>query len=130
MASPVRELPPAVPTYALWHCVRLTNYSNGHDEVLQISNVKRVGVEPRVGRIGLPLAAPASAVNVDCTQYYQAVIAPNAGGPAGVVTSHSWQFGDPVFTADLAQTLNGNVDRGAITTRDTVALNRFALKSP
>ena len=112
------------------HCVRLTNYSNGHDEVLQISNIKRVGIEPRVGRVGLPGAAPAIAVNVDCSQYYQAAIGPYATGAAGVATSHSWQFGDPVFTADLAQTLNGNVDRGVITTRDTLAANRYTLKSP
>ena len=112
------------------HCVRLTNYSNGHDEVLQISNIKRVGIEPRVGRVGLPAAAPAIAVNVDCSQYYQAAIGPHAGGVAGVGTSHSWQFGDPVFTADLGQTLNGNVDRSVITTRDTLATNRFTLKSP
>src|SRR5271170_5119326 len=64
------------------HCVRLTNYSNGHDEVLQISNIKRVGIEPRVGRVGLPAAAPGIAVNVDCSQYYQAAIAPHAGGVA------------------------------------------------
>jgi len=112
------------------HCVRLTNYSNGHDEVLQISNIKRVGIEPRVARVGLPAAAPAIAVNVDCSQYYQAAIGPHAGGVAGVATSHSWQFGDPVFTADLAQTLNGNVDRSVITTRDTVVTNRFTLRSP
>ena len=112
------------------HCVRLTNYSNGHDEVLQISNIKRVGIEPRVGRVGLPGAAPAIAVNVDCSQYYQAAIGPHAAGVAGVATSHSWQFGDPVFTSDLAQTLNGNVDRSVITTRDTLAANRFTLKNP
>lgn len=112
------------------HCVRLTNYSNGHDEVLQISNIKRVGIEPRVGRVGLPPLAPPIAVNVDCSQYYQAAIGPHAAGVPGVTTSHSWQFGDPVFTEDLAQTLNGNVDRSVITTRDTVTVNRFTLKTP
>lgn len=112
------------------HCVRLTNYSNGSDEVLQISNVKRVGAEPRVGRVGLPTAAPASAVNVDCSLYYKAVIEPEAGGAAAITNSHSWQFGDPVFTEDLAQTLNGNVDRSVITTRETLAVNRFTLKTP
>lgn len=34
------------------HCVRLTNYFNPFDEVLTLSNVKRVGVSPRVGRVG------------------------------------------------------------------------------
>jgi esterase/lipase superfamily enzyme len=112
------------------HCVRLTNYSNGHDEVLQLSNVKRVGSAPRVGRVGLPDAAPASAVNVDCSRYYETAVAPHAGGLAGAGASHSWQFGDPVFTADLASTLNGNLDRGAIATRDPLAVNRFVLKPP
>jgi len=111
------------------HCVRLTNYSNGNDEVLQISNIKRVGIEPRVGRVGLPPLAPPIAVNVDCSQYYREAIAPHAAGAAGIATSHSWQFGDPVFTEDLAQTLNGNVDRAVITTRETIAVNRFTLRS-
>jgi esterase/lipase superfamily enzyme len=111
------------------HCVRLTNYSNGYDEVLQISNIKRAGIEPRVGRVGLPPLAPPIAVNVDCSQYYQAAIGQHAAGVTGVTTSHSWQFGDPVFTEDLAQTLNGNVDRSVITTRDTVKVNRFTLKT-
>jgi transposase/pimeloyl-ACP methyl ester carboxylesterase len=109
------------------HCVRLTNYSNGNDEVLQISNIKRVGIEPRVGRVGLPPLAPSIAVNVGCSGYYQAAIGPNAQGPAGITASHSWQFGDSVFTEDLAQTLNGNLDRTVITTREAVAVNRFAL---
>jgi len=112
------------------HCVRLTNYSNGYDEVLQISNIKRIGIEPRVGRVGLPAAAPAIAVNVDCSSYYQAAIMPQALGAAGITTSHSWQFGDPVFTEDLAQTLNGDVDRSVITTREMQAVNRFTLRSP
>jgi hypothetical protein len=36
----------------LGHTYRLTNYFNRYDEVLQISNVKRASVEPRVGRVG------------------------------------------------------------------------------
>ena len=31
------------------HCYRLTNYFNGYDEILQISNVKRVGLAPVSG---------------------------------------------------------------------------------
>ena len=50
------------------HCLRLTNYSNRNDSVLDISNVKRLGVAPRVGRIGLPPDSPAIAVNIDCTE--------------------------------------------------------------
>jgi esterase/lipase superfamily enzyme len=93
------------------HCVRMTNYSNRYDEVLAISNVKRVGVSPRVGRVGLPADAPPKAINVDCSDYFHS-IHPNGG----LTISHSWQFGDPVFTRDLLSTLNG-VDRNAMATR-------------
>lgn len=34
--------------------------------VLKLSNVKRVGVAPRAGRVGFPESAPAKAVGVDC----------------------------------------------------------------
>jgi pimeloyl-ACP methyl ester carboxylesterase len=112
------------------HCVRMTNYSNPYDEVLQISNVKRVGVAPRVGRVALPPDAPSTAVNVDCGDYYESLPRSSPVTPAGVTQSHSWYFGDPVFTADLAQTLNGNVDRGAITTRKLVSPNRYTLVKP
>ncbi len=33
--------------------MRLTNYQNGFDDVLGASNAKRMGVEPRAGRVGL-----------------------------------------------------------------------------
>jgi hypothetical protein len=112
------------------HCIRLTNYSNARDEVLQISNVKRVGVAPRVGRIGLPELAPPIALNVDCTTYYQANVEPNFGALADVAGSHSWQFDNMVFAFDLAQTLNGDRDRSVIPSRATLGTNRFSLKFP
>lgn len=112
------------------HCVRLTNYSNPYDEVLQISNVKRVGVAPRVGRVALPPDAPSTAANVDCGAYYKSLPPVSPVTQAGVVQSHSWYFGDPVFAADLAQTLNGDVDRGVIATRASAAPNRFTLVRP
>ncbi len=112
------------------HCIRLTNYSNTHDEVLQISNVKRIGVEPRVGRIGLPELAPPQALNVDCSAYYQASVAGTMGVVDSVAGSHSWQFTNMVFACDLAQTLNGNRDRGVITTRQTRGFNRYELRYP
>jgi esterase/lipase superfamily enzyme len=93
------------------HCVRMTNYFNRHDEVLAISNVKRVGVSPRVGRVGLPADAPSKAINVDCSDYFHSI-----HPDGGLTISHSWQFGDPVFTRDLLSTLNG-VDRNAMATR-------------
>ena len=46
------------------HCVRLTNYCSKYDEALDLSNVKRVGVAPRVGRVGLPDDALQNAVNI------------------------------------------------------------------
>jgi esterase/lipase superfamily enzyme len=95
------------------HCVRLTNYSNLHDSVLDISNVKRVGVAPRVGRIGLPAAAPQSSVNVDCSEYYLLLdgsqniqIEDEPLGRAGA-PCHSWYFGNTIFTRDLFETIIG-----------------------
>jgi hypothetical protein len=112
------------------HCVRLTNYSNPYDEVLQLSNAKRVGVAPRVGRVALPNDAPATAVNVFCGAYYQNLGATKPPGLAGVTFSHSWQFGDAVFTQDLAATLGGEVDRGVIATRTQAADGSLVLTKP
>lgn len=112
------------------HCIRLTNYSNPYDEVLQLSNVKRVGVAPRVGRVGLPTDSPPTAVNVDCGDYYQATAQLPPPLTLTGVRSHSWYFGDPVFTEDLAQTLNGNIDRRVITTREVISPGRFKLLAP
>jgi Alpha/beta hydrolase of unknown function (DUF900) len=112
------------------HCVRLTNYSNPFDEVLQLSNVKRVGLRPRVGRVGLPPDAPTSAVNIDCSTYYQEMI--KTRDPATIigVPSHSWQIGDPTFTQDLSDTLQGALDRRAISTRLPLATGQFELIKP
>jgi esterase/lipase superfamily enzyme len=57
----------------LLHCYRLTNYFNLYDEVLQVSNAKRLGVAPRVGRIGLPPNAPQKTVNIDCSKRFEAI---------------------------------------------------------
>lgn len=107
------------------HCVRMTNYSSRHDEALDISNVKRLGIAPRVGRIGLPSDCPSNAVNVDCTTYYEALTAPGApilavDQPYGFVgmQSHSWYFGNLKFTRDLFAVLIGT-DRTVIKTRAT-----------
>jgi esterase/lipase superfamily enzyme len=94
------------------HCVRLTNYSNSYDEVLGISNVKRLGVAPRVGRIGLPDDSSDTAVNVDCSDYYKNL--PDDG--KDLTFSHSWQFNDQVFIHDLYSMISG-VDRGSMPTR-------------
>ncbi|MGB8896044.1 MAG: alpha/beta hydrolase [Pseudolabrys sp.] len=98
--------------------VRLTNYSNGWDAVLAASNAKRLGVEPRAGRVGLPDNARPKAVNVDCTNYFAGLRpAQNAFASQELTFSHSWQFGDPLFALDLAMTLEGAADRNVIPTR-------------
>lgn len=112
------------------HCVRLTNYSNPFDEVLQLSNVKRAGFEPRVGRVGLPSNVPQKALNVNCGEYYQAMIPNRDPATLTGAKSHSWYFGDPVFTKDLADTLLGNLDRHAISTRQPLATGQFKLSAP
>jgi esterase/lipase superfamily enzyme len=97
--------------------MRLTNYSNGFDAVLGVSNAKRLGVAPRAGRIGLPPDAPLKAINVDCSAYFRDKDASATDHDAGISYTHSWQFGDPVFAADLAMTIEGAMDRNVIPTR-------------
>jgi len=99
------------------HCYRLTNYFNGYDEVLQISNVKRIGLAPRVGRVGLPDDAPQKAVNVDCSSYFHRTYGDSDLSAAFAAKSHSWHFSDAEFHKDLATTLRGAVDRSYIATR-------------
>jgi esterase/lipase superfamily enzyme len=96
------------------HCVRLTNYSNPYDAVLSISGVKRVGVSPRVGRIGLPASAPPKAVNVDVGDHYNAHREDFSGVPN---SDHSFYFYDPTFLRDVHYTLKGEIDRMLIPTR-------------
>lgn len=101
------------------HCLRLTNYYSGFDEVLQISNAKRLGIAPRVGRVGLPDDAPAKAVNLDCSARYAAEDAKGAFDrfDLGLGQSHSWYFHDDAVMRDLAITLGGKIDRNVIPTR-------------
>jgi esterase/lipase superfamily enzyme len=104
----------------LGHCYRLSNYFNKYDEVLQISDIKRVGVEPRVGRVGLPSNAPAKTVNMDCSAHFDKIRRPGDDPEAALLWSHSWYFSDEVFYADLAQTLQGSVDRTVVAGRGTI----------
>jgi pimeloyl-ACP methyl ester carboxylesterase len=108
------------------NCGRLTNYSSRHDNVLTVSNVKRAGVAPRAGRVGLPDDAPGLAVDVDCTDYYSTI--PPAQPVIGS-REHSWHIGDPTFTQDMIDTMNG-VDRDVRPTRSQISENRFKLKRP
>jgi hypothetical protein len=86
----------------------MTNYQNPYDAALKLSNVKRAGVAPRVGRRGLPGDRPTKAVNVNCGDHYQAQFADTDGN------GHSWYFSDAVFLDDLSQTLAGDYDRYVI----------------
>ncbi len=96
------------------HCVRMTNYSNPYDSILSISGAKRVGVAPRVGRIGLPANAPAKAVNVNTGDYYDA----NRARFAHLTNAdHSWFFSDATFLKDVFFTIQGDLDRNVIPTR-------------
>jgi hypothetical protein len=96
------------------HTVRLTNYFNPFDAALSLSNVKRVGVAPRAGRIGLPPGAPGKAVNVDCGPHYER----NRGSYDGAGhPTHTFYFHDRLFMRDLAYTLEGDIDRASIPTR-------------
>lgn len=94
---------------------RLTNYSNGFDKVLGVSNMKRLGTAPRAGRIGLPNDAPRKAVNVDCSSYFETKD-PEKSKYVGTF-NHSWHIGDELFALDLALTLEGEIDREVIPTR-------------
>jgi pimeloyl-ACP methyl ester carboxylesterase len=106
------------------HCVRLTNYANPYDSVLSISNVKRVGVSPRAGRIGLPSGAPAKAVNVNCGTYYDQHREDFAGIPNA---DHAWFFHDATFLKDVFLTVRGDMDREVFPTRVTTSAG-LALK--
>ena len=112
----------------LGHAYRVTNYFNLYDAVLQISNVKRAGVEPRVGRVGLPDNAPPKTVNVDCSAHFATIRRPGDDPIAAASWSHSWYFSDANFYADLAETLRGAVDRTVTAGRGTGAAKTLTLK--
>jgi hypothetical protein len=109
------------------HLKRLTNYVNGADGALKISNTKRGGVAPRVGRDGLPADAPTSATDVDCTRFYLRMEADPAfrarydlsgSGPhAAPLSSHAWHFSNRLFMQDLCSTLIGDLVQERIPTR-------------
>lgn len=99
-----------------YRIMRLTNYSNPFDSVLAVSNAKRLGVAPRVGRVGLRDDAHDKAVDVDCGDYFK-TLDPDKSTYFGTF-NHSWHIGNRVFARDLAMTLEGAIDRNALPTRD------------
>lgn len=104
------------------HCVRLTNYQNPFDSILKLSNTKRIGLSPRVGRIGLPEDAPSKAVNVNCGQYFSSLDEKTLTEDVDYYGSfeHSWHIGDKTFTQDLLATITGDIDRHELPTRKKV----------
>ena len=95
--------------------LRITNYSNRYDKVLKVSNAKRLGLRPRVGRVGVPANAHASVVDVDCSTFFDG-LDPQAQPRLGTFC-HSWHIGNRVFARDLACVLQGGIDRASIPTR-------------
>lgn len=97
--------------------MRLTNYSNGFDDVLAVSNAKRLGTAPRVGRVGLTEQAHPKTVNVNCSEYFQNLDPKSQRQKLGW-WNHSWHIGNPVWTRDLAMTMEGLYDRNVLPTRE------------
>ncbi|MFA7282661.1 MAG: alpha/beta hydrolase [Sterolibacterium sp.] len=114
------------------HCTRLTNYSNSYDSVLKLSNAKRLGTAPRVGRVGLPADVPSKAVNIDCTDYFGTLDSNKEikkADQAVVLGSfdHSWHIGNKLFACDLFETLKGDLDRSVIPSRASGADGKLRL---
>ena len=106
------------------HCVRFTNYYNPFDDVLTLANVKRIGVAPRAGRIGLPNRVPDSAVDIYCGQLYQSDVDPALQSPR---TAHTWYFDSDPFMRDVFFTIQGHIDRNAIPGRALTNKGNLAL---
>jgi esterase/lipase superfamily enzyme len=106
----------AAPMYR--RIMRLTNYQNPFDHVLAASNAKRLGVAPRIGRVGLATNPHPKSTNVNCGEYFN-TLDPKKQTFYGTF-AHSWHIGSRVFTRDLALTLEGRIDRHAIPTRKAV----------
>lgn len=105
---------------------RMTNYQNGFDHVLAVSNAKRFGASPRMGRTGLIGPAHRSVVNVDCSKFFEKIdkrLQPRKTG----TWAHSWHIGNPTWTLDFAMTLEGRIDRDYLPTRE-VESGRLQLK--
>jgi len=108
----------------LRHCTRLTSYYNPYDDVLSISEVKRIGVSRRLGRVGAPSPSPEKLVNLFCGKYFNDN-KDEFGEATGI--SHRWYFESPRFYEDLFHTFMGKLDRDVIATRAPTSLGNLAL---
>jgi esterase/lipase superfamily enzyme len=113
------------------HAGRLTAYCNPYDKALLISNAKRLELAPRMGRVGLPDAAPPLMCEVNCNALFEK-ISPNDLANLSPVLTHCFYFDQPEFWRDVVLTLGGGIDRNIFPTRNTdpdnSLANRFQLK--
>lgn len=107
------------------HSVRLTNYFNPFDDVLSLSDIKRIGVSPRAGRVGVSAPEPRKLVDLNCGPYYEKH-RNKIKGPDD--SPHNWYFSDRTVMKDIAFTLSGDIDREKIPTRAPTNLGGLALK--
>lgn len=110
----------------LRHCTRLTNYYSGFDQILSVSEVKRIGVSRRLGRVGLPDAHSDKAVNLACGPHYKK--RPGEYPMDDMPLSHRWYFDSMPFYQDLMHTFTGNLDRHVIPTRAPTTTGGLALR--
>jgi pimeloyl-ACP methyl ester carboxylesterase len=106
------------------HAVRVTHYHNPLDEVLSLSAIKRVGVSPRSGRVGMDAPLPPKAIDIYCGARFRAV----AGPEPAVQTGHVWYFDDKQFLNDVALTVGGRLDRHEFPTRAPTDRGGLALR--
>ena len=110
---------------------RLTAYVNKYDKALLASNVKRLTLAPRLGRVGLPDAAPSLMCEVDCSNVFEDV-SKSIIDDLDPSKTHSFYFDQPRFWRDAVLTLMGGLDRNVIPTRlpnpERSMPNRFTLK--
>ncbi len=106
------------------HAARVTCYYSPLDEILNISEVKRIGVARRLGRVGMPKDCPEKAVNLYCGAYYKQH-KDDFEFDSGI--SHKWYFDSPRFYEDLYHTFMGKMDRNELATRAPTSLGNLAL---
>ena len=106
------------------HSTRVTSYYSPYDEILSISEVKRIGVARRLGRVGLPDPCHDKAVNLYCGKFYRDH---KSDFEDGAAASHRWYFDSPRFYEDLYHTFMGKLDRGVIPKRELTSQGNLAL---
>jgi pimeloyl-ACP methyl ester carboxylesterase len=94
---------------------RLTSYTNKYDKALLASNVKRLTLAPRLGRVGLPDDAPPMMCEVDCSTLF----ADTQISSLDPVKTHCFYFDQQQFWRDAALTLMGGLDRNVYKKRET-----------